>query len=74
MAYLHAQQPVSISQAPFKEFRYLYVVLFCVFLLLAMTGQMLFMDWRNWLPGAEGTRPMLGSVKSAVYTVISQLN
>jgi light-harvesting complex 1 beta chain len=74
MAYLHAQQPDSVSQTPLKEFRYLYVVLFCVFLLLAMTGQMLFMDWRNWLPGAEGTRPMLGSVKSAVYTVISQLN
>ncbi len=74
MAYLHAQQPLSVSQAPFKEFRYLYLVLFCVFLLLAMLGQMLFMDWRNWLPGAEGSQPMLGSVKSAVYTVISQLN
>ncbi len=74
MASLHAQQSDSVSQTPFKEFRYLYVVLFCVFLLLAMMGQMLFMDWRNWLPGAEGTRPMLGSVKSAVYTVISQLN
>ena len=74
MAYLHAQQPASISQAPIKEFRYLYVVLFCVFLLLAMMGQMMFMDWRTWLPGAEGSRPMYESVKSAVYTVISQLS
>ena len=74
MTYLHVQHSDSISQAPFKEFRFLYVVLFCVFLLLAMMGQVLFMDWRNWLPGAEGTQPMLGSVKSAVYTVISQLN
>ena len=74
MTYAHAQQPHSVLEAPIKEFRYLYVVLFCVFLLLAMTGQILFMDWRNWLPGAEGSRPMLGSVKSAVYTVISQLN
>ena len=74
MANLQVQQPRSVSQAPLNEFRYLYLMLFCVFLLLAMTGQMLFMDWRNWLPGAEGTRPMLGSVKSAVYTVISQLN
>ena len=47
MAYLHAQQSLSVSQASLKEFRYLYVVLFCVFLLLAMTGQMLFMEWRN---------------------------
>ena len=74
MAYLNVQHTNDETQSPLKEFRYLYVVLFCVFLLLAMMGQMLFMDWRNWLPGAEGTRPMLGSVKSAVYTVISQLN
>jgi light-harvesting complex 1 beta chain len=74
MAYSHIQPSHSVVQAPLKEFRYLYLVLFCVFLLLAMMGQVLFMDWRNWLPGAEGTQPMLGSVKSAVYTVISQLN
>ena len=74
MAYLNVQHTSSDTQTPMKEFRYLYVVLFCVFLLLAVMGQMLFMDWRNWLPGAEGTDPMYGSVKSAVYTVISQLN
>ena len=74
MAYLNVQHTNSAAQTPLKEFRYLYVVLFCVFLLLAMMGQMLFMEWRSWLPGAEGTRSMFGSVKSAVYTVISQLN
>jgi light-harvesting complex 1 beta chain len=74
MAYLHAQLTNSETLTPHQEFRYLYVVLFCVFLLLAMLGQMLFMEWRNWLPGAEGTRSMYDSVKSAVYTVISQLS
>ena len=74
MAYLNVQHTDSATQTPLKEFRYLYVVLFCVFLLLAMMGQTLFMDWRTWLPGAEGTRPMYESVKSAVYTVISQLS
>jgi light-harvesting complex 1 beta chain len=74
MTYSHAHQPNSAFEAPIEEFRYLYVVLFCVFLLLAMMGQMMFMDWRTWLPGAEGTRPMYESVKSAVYTVISQLS
>ncbi len=74
MAYLNAQHHHSVKQAPTKEFRYLYVVLFCVFILFAMTGQMLFMEWRNWLPGAEGSRPMYDSVKSAVYTVIAQLS
>jgi light-harvesting complex 1 beta chain len=74
MAYSHAQLTNSETQTPHQEFRYLYVVLFCVFLLLAMMGQMLFMEWRSWLPGAEGTRSMYDSVKSAVYTVISQLS
>jgi light-harvesting complex 1 beta chain len=74
MAYLNAQHDHSARQAPIKEFRYLYVVLFCVFLLFAMMGQMLFMEWKNWLPGAEGSRPMYDSVKSAVYTVIAQLS
>ena len=74
MTYSPAQQRSSAVHAPIKEFQYLYVVLLCVFLLFAMMGQMMFLDWRTWLPGAEGTRPMLGSVKSAVYTVISQLN
>ncbi len=73
MAYLNAQHGYSATQAPVKEFRYLYVVLFCVFLLFAMTAQMLFVEWRNWLPGAEGSRPMYDSVESAVYTVIAQL-
>jgi light-harvesting complex 1 beta chain len=73
MAYMNAQHDHSVRQAPIKEFRYLYVVLFCIFLLFAMMGQMLFMEWRNWLPGAEGSRPMHESVKSAVYTVIAQL-
>ena len=74
MAYLNVQHTDHAAQTPMGEFRYLYVVLFCVFLLLALMGQMLFMEWRSWLPGAEGTRSMFGSVKSAVYTVISQLN
>jgi len=49
-------------------------VIFCVFMLLAVIGQLFYMNWRTWLPGAEGTGSMLGSVKSAVYTVISQLS
>ena len=74
MTFSHAHQTISVLKPPIKEFQYLYVVLFCVFLLLAMMGQMMFLDWRAWLPGAEGSNPMLGSVKSAVYTVISQLS
>jgi light-harvesting complex 1 beta chain len=74
MAYSHAQHQSSEPQAPIKEFRYLFFVLFCVFTSVAVIGQVLFMEWRSWLPGAEGSRSMFESVKSAVYTVISQLS
>lgn len=74
MTYSHAQQSGRVQETHNNEFQYLYVMFFCVFLFLAMMGTMMFMDWRTWLPGAEGTRSMLGSVKSAVYTLISQLN
>ena len=74
MTYTLVQHQSSVSEAPTKEYRYLFFVLFCVFTSLAMIGQVLFMEWRSWLPGAEGSRPMFESVKSAVYTVISQLS
>ena len=38
MAYLNVQHTNDETQSPLKEFRYLYVVLFCVFLWLAMMG------------------------------------
>ena len=74
MAYTLVQHHSSVPEAPAREYRYLFLVLFCVFTSLAMIGQIFFMEWRAWLPGAEGSRPMFESVKSAVYTVISQLS
>ena len=74
MAYSHAHSESSISQGHLDGFGTIFVVIFCVFLLLAVVGQTFFMNWRTWLPGAEGQRSMLDSVKSAVYTVISQLS
>lgn len=73
MAYSHAQDQSEMTAHSLVGFRYFFIALFCVFLLLAMVGQMFFLDWRTWLPGAEGSQSMFGSVKSAVYTVISQL-
>jgi len=74
MAYLHLPDQHETPQSSLAGFRYFFVVLFFVFLALAIVGQMFFLNWRTWLPGAEGTQSMLGSVKSAVYTVISQLS
>jgi light-harvesting complex 1 beta chain len=57
-----------------EGFRGLFVVLFIVFLGLALASMLCAQNWRSLLPGAEGARSMLGGVTNAVYTVISQLS
>lgn len=56
-----------------KGFRGIYVATFVVFLLIALASLLCLQNWRSLLPGAEGARSMLDGVKTAVYTVISQL-
>ena len=46
---------------------------FAVFLVIALIAQMLTMRWRSWLPGAEGEGSLIGGVKSAVYTFMSNI-
>jgi light-harvesting complex 1 beta chain len=67
------QHSTFISDSHLNGYRMIFLVLFCVFMALAVLGQLLALNWRTWLPGAEGTKTILVSVKSAVYTVISQL-
>jgi len=57
-----------------KGFHGIYVVTFIAFLLLALASLLCLQNWRSLLPGAEGARSMLDGVRTAVYTVISQLN
>jgi hypothetical protein len=52
----------------------IFVLMFLVFMALALAGQLFVLNWRNWLPGAEGSSSMLNGVTSSVYTVISQLS
>ena len=65
-------------EAPLKDslkgFHGIYAVTFIAFLLLALASLLCLQNWRNLLPGAEGARSMLDGVKSAVYTVISELS
>ncbi|MCA3131628.1 MAG: light-harvesting protein [Rhodocyclaceae bacterium] len=48
--------------------------MFIVFLMLALASLLFAQNWRSLLPGAEGARSVLDGVKSAVYTVMSQLS
>ena len=51
----------------------IFVVSFVLFLTIALVGQMLFLRWRSWFPGAEGGKTLVGDVSAAVYTFMSQL-
>ena len=62
------------SHDHFDGYGVTYVLLFLVFMVLAVAGQLLVLDWRSWLPGAGGSTGTLDGVKSSVYTVISQLS
>jgi light-harvesting complex 1 beta chain len=53
--------------------RMVFAVAFVVFLAIALVAQVLFMHWRDWLPGAEGQRGLIGGVTSAVYTFMSYI-
>jgi light-harvesting complex 1 beta chain len=70
------QHPMSHAdqlQADRKSFLLLFVAAFVVFLAVALVGQTLGMQWRSWLPGAEGVKSVTGGVKAAVYTFMSHL-
>ena len=74
MAQADQTDPSFISNRRLEGDRLMVVLVFCVFMVLALVGQLLALNWRNWMPGAEGSTTTLVSVKSAVYTVISGLS
>jgi light-harvesting complex 1 beta chain len=74
MAYRIADSRGERGTGSLEGFGAIFVVLFIAFMAMAMVSMLLAQDWRTWLPGAEGARTMLAGVKSAVYTVISQLS
>lgn len=51
----------------------IYALSFCVFLLIALFGATLGLQWRSWLPGAEGVKSLFGGVNAAVYTFMSNI-
>lgn len=53
--------------------RSIFVTIFIAFLLMALVSWLMGQNWRSHLPGAEGERSVLGGVKAAVYTVMSEL-
>lgn len=48
-------------------------VAFVAFLAIALVGATLGFRWRSWLHGAEGVSSVIGGVKAAVWTFMSQI-
>ena len=51
----------------------IFVLLFMVFMVIALVGQLFVLNWRVWLPGAEESMTTFDAVKTSVYTVISNV-
>lgn len=69
-------QPIERAGLPRNDsigFYGILVTSFIVFLLVALIAQMLTLNWRTWLPGAEGERTLLEGVRASVYTFMSYL-
>jgi light-harvesting complex 1 beta chain len=46
---------------------------FIVVLVIALGAQALMLNWRSWIPGAEGERSVIGGVRAAVNTFMSYM-
>jgi hypothetical protein len=74
MAHETAGAHATHHEGSLEGFQGIFVVMFIVFLAVALASMLCAQNWRSFLPGAEGARSMLDGVKTAVYTVISQLS
>ncbi len=73
MAITHIATHRAHQQIESRKELLLFGLSFVVFLVIALTGQLLGRPWRTWLPGAEGVGSVFGGVKAAVYTFMSHL-
>ncbi len=68
----HGSMP-GLLKSDTKTFWSIFVVGFAVFLVIALSAQLMTSKWRLWLPGAEGEKSLIHGVKAAVYTFMSHL-
>jgi light-harvesting complex 1 beta chain len=68
-----AAPPAAMAKGDGKAFFVIFTSAFVVLLAMALVAQTLGLQWRSWLPGAEGVKSVTGGVKAAVYTFMSHL-
>jgi light-harvesting complex 1 beta chain len=69
-----AHEVTIVQRSDAASFNGLFIASFVVFLLIAVCAQAITLPWRTWLPGAEGSKSLVGGVRSSVYTFMSYLN
>lgn len=57
-----------------KTYEALFFVSFVFVLAIALVGQLTFLKWRAWFPGAESEKSLFKGVRAGVYTFMSHLN
>lgn len=68
-----AASPAAMAKGDSKAFFVIFASAFVVLLAMALVAQTLGLQWRSWLPGAEGVKSVTGGVKAGVYTFMSHL-
>jgi light-harvesting complex 1 beta chain len=68
-----AAPPAAMAKGDSNAFLVIFASAFVVLLAMALVAQTLGLQWRSWLPGAEGVKSVTGGVKAAVYTFMSHL-
>lgn len=61
----------EISKAESKLCGQLYVVGFAVLLVVALIAQILGLKWRDWFPGMQSQKSLIGDVKQAVNSLLT---
>ena len=51
----------------------IFVVCFALLFTLAVLGQLVGLQWKSWLPGAENMTNVFSGVKAAVYTFMPHI-
>ena len=73
MADVQRTSPRQAMETTSMSFITIFTLSFVLFSAIAVVGQLLGVQWRSWLPGAEGVKSLTGGVKAAVYTFMSHL-
>ena len=70
---IHTETSRPSVQSYSEGYLGIFVVSFAMLFVIALGAQMLTLQWRSWLPGAEGQKSLIGGVKASVYTFMSYL-